>query len=299
MQTTTFIWMDGKQVPWAEAQVHVMTHALHYGTAVFEGIRCYDTANGPMVFRLTEHVDRFFYSMGALSMTPPFTKEEITHAILNLIRSNELKSCYIRPLAYYGYKRLGPPPTDVPVQVMIATIPYDPYLGDKAARVKISSFMRIHPKSSIMGAKISGHYTNSALAVLEAHQAGYDEALLLDDRGNIAEGGAVNFFMIKNNTLITPTERSILPGITRLSLMELARDTMGMKVEEQDISPTKLANADEAFFCGTATEVAVIGSIDEVMFDETAPQARALKALYGEVVLGQVSDYLSWLTPVK
>src|SRR3989338_6387125 len=204
MQTTKFIWMDGKWVPWAEAQVHVMTHALHYGTAVFEGIRCYETPEGPMIFRLVEHMDRFFYSMNALSMESPFTKEVLTNAMLDLIRENDLKSCYIRPLAYYGTKRLGPGPTDVPVQVMIASVPYDPYLGNKAARVKISSFMRIHPHSSIMGAKISGHYTNSALAVLEAHQAGFDEALLLDEHGNIAEGGAVNFFMVKNNVLTTP-----------------------------------------------------------------------------------------------
>lgn len=291
--------MDGERVPWAKAQVHVMTHALHYGTAVFEGIRCYDTADGPKVFRLAEHVDRFFYSMEALSMESPFTKGEITNAILNLIRSNELKSCYIRPLAYYGYKRLGPPPTDVPVKIMIATVPYDPYLGDKAARVKISSYMRIHPKSSIMGAKISGHYTNSALAVLEAHQAGYDETLLLDDHGNIAEGGAVNFFMIKDDVLVTPTDRAILPGITRATLMELARDKVGMTVEERDISPLELADADEAFFCGTATEVAVIGSIDEITFDEKAPRARELKTLYQRVVLGKEKDYLNWLTGIK
>ena len=291
--------MDGERVPWADAQVHVMTHALHYGTAVFEGIRCYETNQGPMVFRLNEHVDRFFYSMEALSMESPFTKDQITAAILDLIQGNDLKSCYIRPLAYYGYKRLGPPPTDVPVKIMIATVPYDPYLGDKAARVKISSYMRIHPKSSIMGAKISGHYTNSALAVLEAHKAGFDEALLLDDNGHIAEGGAVNFFLIKEDTLVTPTERAILPGITRATLMELARDRLNMNVEARDIAPTELEAADEAFFCGTATEVAVIESIDDITFDKKAPRANELKALYRRVVLGKESDYLDWLTPSK
>jgi branched-chain amino acid aminotransferase len=300
METTKYIWMDGENVPWDEAQISVMTHALHYGTAVFEGIRCYDTDKGPMIFKLKEHVDRFFFSAETLSMEMPFSKAEITEAILNLIKDNKLSSCYIRPLAYYGYKRLGPPPTGVPTKVMIATIPYDPYLGDKSARVKISSYMRIHPNSSVMGAKISGHYANSALAVMEAHQAGFDESLLLDDKGNIAEAGAANFFIIKGDTLVTPTDRAILPGITRASLMQLAEEKMGMTVEERDISPDELSDCDEAFFCGTATEVAAIGEVDDLKIkNPDAPKALELKALYKRVVTGQEPDYLDWLTAVQ
>ena len=316
MQTTDFIWMDGEFVPWEKATVHVMTHALHYGTAIFEGIRCYDTAKGPMVFRLPEHVDRLFYSAKAIDLDIPYSKEEIMATILETIRRNNMKACYIRPLVYYGYKKLGPPPIDVPTKIAILVVPYDPFLGDKPVRTMISSYMRIHPKSSVMGAKISGHYTNSALAELEAHKKGYDEAILLDDQGNIAEGGAVNFFMISGNTLITPTERAILPGITRASLMELARDKMGMTVEERDIAPEELTEADEAFFCGTATEVAaiaevgnisdggVVGNVSEggvvpgggaVKFGD-APKTRELKELYKRVVTGEEEGYEGWLS---
>ena len=293
---TTFVWMDGSFVNGKKAVVPLLTHSLHYGSAVFEGIRFYETKRGPAVFRLDEHLKRLFYSAEVMGMKIPYSRRELRDAVLGLIAKNKLKSGYIRPLVFFGSK-MGLDPTGVDVHVAIACWPWGKYLAKEVIQVKISKYIRIHPESSVMGAKISGHYCNSILATLEAKKERCDEALLLDYKGNVAEGPGENIFFVKNKKIYTPSDSVILPGITRSTIMTLARD-LGYDVIEKDIKPKDLKKFDEAFFTGTAAEITAIGQIDTVKIGngKEGPITKQLRELYHRVVRGEVKRYATYLT---
>ncbi len=297
MEKTEFIWFDGKLLPWDEAKIHVLSHTLHYGAGVFEGIRFYETEEGPAVFRLKEHIERLYYSAGVLRMRIPFSKEEFIQAVKELVKVNKLKSGYIRPICFFGYGKMGLNPEGAPVRCAIAVWPWGKYLGEGAVRVKTSSYTRIHPKTTKADAKICGHYVNSIFASIEAKEAGYDEALLLDYMGNVAEGPGENIFIVKSNTLMTPPLGMILSGITRSSVIQLARD-QGINVEEKVITLDDIYSADEAFFTGTAAEITAIESLDDKKIGEEAPGpiTSNLRDLFLNVVNGRDERYRAWLT---
>jgi len=290
MQKTKKIWFDGKFVDWDKAQIHVLTHALHYGSGVFEGIRCYKTPNGPAVFRLTEHINRFFYSAKCINMKLGYTKTQIQGAILELIKINKISECYIRPIAFYGYGKMGLNPTGAPVNIAIAVWHWGAYLGKDTVKIKISKYIRLHPKSVISDAKICGYYINSIFASLEADKAKVDEALLLDFQGNIAEGPGENIFIIKNKIIYTPKTDNILPGITRNSILQIAQD-LKIKTQEKNLKPEDLKKADEAFFCGTAAEVCGINKMGVI--------TKQIKTIYLQAVKGKNKKYQKWLTYVN
>jgi len=298
MDETEFIWMDGKLVKWKDAKIHILTHSLHYGSAVFEGIRAYKTSKGTAIFRLKEHVKRLFRSASAFGMKVPFSEDEIEKAIVETVKQNKLESGYIRPLIYFGYGKMGLGLKGATVNVSISMWPWGKYLGENAIRVKTSKFIRLHPKSSIMEAKISGHYANSILASEDIHNQGYDEALLLDFEGNIAEGPGENFFIVKDGKLITPKKGHILPGITRDSIMEIAKD-QGIQVEEKTLSLEEAYKADEAFFTGTAAEITLIESLDDKKIGNSRPISEKLKKIFLDSVSGKNKKYSKWLTIVK
>ncbi|RMF90612.1 MAG: branched-chain amino acid transaminase, partial [Methanobacteriota archaeon] len=253
------IWMDGRMVDWKEAKVHVLTHALHYGSGVFEGIRCYKTRKGPAVFRFKEHLERLYASAKIYHMEIPYALEELRSATKELIRANGLESCYIRPIAFRGYGEMGLNPLKAPVNVSIAVWPWGAYLGEEGIkngiRCNISSYQRISPNVLPPLAKCTGQYVNSILAKVESLKAGYDEAIMLDYRGMVSEGPGENIFVVKDGYIYTPPEHaSILRGITRASVMEIA-DDLGHTVEERDLTRGSLLTADEVFFTGTAAEI--------------------------------------------
>jgi len=295
---TQYAWRDGTFTPLSETAVPFLTHSLHYGSAVFEGIRFYNTPQGPAVFRLHDHISRLFFSAKTMGMRIPFSQKTIEHAILELIKKNGLTSGYIRPLVYYGEK-MGLQPAGAPLHVAIACWPWGKYLTKETVTVKMSSFMRVHPRTSVMTAKISGNYANSVLASLEAHREGYDEALFLDHTGAIAEGPGENIFFVKGKTIFTPPEGSILPGITRNSIMTIAQD-LGYAVKEQTIKPKDLKKFDEAFFTGTAVEVNGIGKIDGIVFNKQkeGPTTKLLRETYAQIVSGELPRYKKWLMVV-
>jgi branched-chain amino acid aminotransferase len=297
MKKTKYIWMDDEFISWDEAKIHVLSHSLHYGAAAFEGIRFYETKNGPAIFRLDDHIKRLYYSADSIKMKIPFWKSEIKKAIIELVNKNEVKSGYIRPIAYYGYGKMGLNPASCPVNVAIAIWPWDSYLGEEPVNCKISSFIRIHPDSTITDAKICGHYVNSILASQEIHKKGYDEAILLDFKGNIAEGPGENIFMVKDKILLTPKKGNILKGITRESIIKIAKDK-GIKVKERKISKRKLFQADEAFFTGTAAEITPIASIDKNKINngKAGLITMLLKEEFDHIVRGERPNYLKWLT---
>jgi branched-chain amino acid aminotransferase len=300
METTKKIWLNGEFIDWKDAKVHVLTHALHYGSGIFEGVRFYDTPKGPAIFRLQDHTKRLFYSAGVMGMKLEFTEDEINNAIKATIRINEVRAGYIRPICYYGYERMGLNPTGVPVDVCIAVWPWGKYLSDGAIKIKTSKYIRIHPKSTVADAKISGHYVNSILASLEIKKAGYDEALLLDYKGNVAEGPGENIFWIKDGKLLTVEKGTILPGITRSSLMTIARDE-GIEVEERSVALDELKQADEVFMCGTAAEVTGVGQIDDMQIGngDLGEITKKLQTIYMDTVCGKVEKYDSWLAYVN
>ena len=296
--------MNGKFVPWEDAQVHVLTHALHYGTSVFEGVRCYDTELGPAVFRHRDHVDRLFASARAYFMDLPFTADEIQSATLELISRNGLRSCYIRPIAYRGYGSMGLFPLTVDVDVTIACWEWGLYLGEDGKRDgirgKISSWRRISPNALIPYAKAGGQYLNSILAKVEAHNAGYDEAILLDHLGNVCEGTGENIFVIRDGEIATPPmTSSILEGITRASIIKIAAD-MGHTVVEREIAADELALADEVFLTGTAAEMVPVREIDDRPVGEGKPGeiTKALLEVYEDALHGRDERYTDWLDPV-
>ena len=299
MIESEWIWLDGKFVPWHEAQVHALTHSLHYGCSLFEGIRCYETENGPAVFRLEEHYDRLFDSAKIVAMAIPYTKEELLEATLQLIHKNGSIACYIRPLVFYGYGVMGLNPTGSTVQMMIATWPWGAYLGEEGLkngiRVKTSSFTRHHPNVTMTKAKVGGNYVNSTLAKLEAVRDGYAEALMLDTNGFVVEGSGENIFIVENGRLITPPLHSCLNGLTRGSVIELAR-CQGIPTIEDSISRDRLYVADEVFLTGTAAELVPITEADNrTIADGTpGPITQTLQDRYRKVILGQDQAYLHW-----
>lgn len=297
MDTTTYIWMNGKFVLWEDAKVHVLTHTLHYGDGAFEGIRAYKTDKGGAVFRLKEHMDRLVYSASVLGMTLPYSVEELCEATCELLSRNDLAQGYIRPLAIHGYGVMGLNPRNSPVELIIACWPWGAYLPVEAADIKVSKYIRIHPKSTVADAKICGHYVNSILAVLELKGTKYHEALFLDEEGAVAEGPGENFFLVKGNEIVTPPLGTILAGITRSSVMEIARD-LGFTITERKIMLDEVYAADEAFFTGTAAEVTPIGTIDDkvVGHGKAGPATTTLKQAYLDVVHGRNPQYSSFLT---
>ncbi|HCA27763.1 MAG TPA: branched chain amino acid aminotransferase [Betaproteobacteria bacterium] len=297
------IWYDGKMVPWREATTHVLTHTLHYGMGVFEGVRAYQTANGPAIFRLKEHTERLFRSAHILGMALPFDPATLTQAQLEIVRQNKLESCYLRPMAFYGSEAMGISAKQLSVHVIVAAWPWGVYLGKEALergiRVKTSSFSRHHVNITMCKAKATGNYINSMLALNEALISGYDEAMLLDDHGFVAEGSGENIFIVRDGVLYTPDTSSALEGITRDTLMELAADE-GLTVREKRISRDEVYLADEAFFTGSAAEVTPIREVDDRAIGDgkRGPVTERLQALYFDVVHGRVDKYRKWLTLV-
>ena len=300
MDPTKYIWMDGEFVNWEDAKIHVLTHGLHYGSAVFEGVRFYDTPKGPAIFRLEDHTNRLFYSAKALEMEVPYSKDEINNATVELLQKNKIPAGYIRPLIYYGYGKMGLNPSQAPVNVSIANWAWGAYLGKDAVKIKVSKYIRIHPDSTISDAKISGHYENSILASLEIKKAGYDEALFLDFEGNVAEGPGENIFIVKNSKLFTPALGSILGGITRDSIIKIAKD-LGYEVEEKVLTLDEVKSADECFYTGTAAEVTAVEQVDEDVIGAggVGEITAKLKEAYWNAIQGKDEKYEDWLTYIK
>jgi len=294
------IWMDGKMVDWGEAKVHVCTHALHYGSGVFEGIRAYETESGTAVFRLKEHVERLFNSAKILKMDIPYTKEEIRQAVKDTIKVNKLKGCYIRPLVYRGFEQLGINPFKCPVNCAVAVWEWGAYLGEEALakgiRTKISSYARSYINSTSQKAKICGNYVNSIFAKMEAIEAGVDEAILLDTRGFVTEGSGENIFWIKNGVIYTTPTATVLEGITRDSIIKIAKD-MGYQVQEKYICRDELYISDEVFFSGTAAEVTPIREIDNYQIGEgkRGPVTENIQKKFFAIANGEEDKNLSWL----
>jgi len=298
-----FIWFDGKLVPWREATTHVLTHSLHYGLSAFEGVRAYNTEIGTAIFRLREHTDRWFNSAHIYQMPMPFDKQTLMDAQCEVVRANQLQACYLRPIAFYGSEKMGISPLGAKVHVAIAAWPWGAYLGEDALeqgiRVKISSYARHHVNVTMPRAKIASTYTNSMLANAEALEAGYDEAMLLDTDGFIAEGAGENLFVIKNGVVYEPEIASALSGITRASLHALAAD-LGYSVKTQRLTRDDVYIADEAFFVGTAAEVTPIREVDKrvVGHGRRGPITEKLQQAFFDVVNGRNPKYHHWLTKV-
>ncbi len=298
------IWMNGELIPWDQAKIHVMTHALHYGSGVFEGIRAYETKKGPAIFRLDEHLDRFFLSAKVYHMEYRFTRDQLRDACKAVVKTNHLKSAYIRPIAFVGYGRLGVVPTGLPIDVAIGAWEWGSYLGpealDKGVRIALSPWRRIKPDALPVSAKASGQYISSILGTYVLRKNGYQEALFLDDYGNVSEGSGENFFLVKDNRILTPdSSSSILEGITRDTVMTIARD-MGYEVVEKKLVMGEVFAADEAFFTGTAAEVTPIREIEEraVGDGKVGPITRTIQETYFKTVRGEAPKYEKWLTYV-
>jgi branched-chain amino acid aminotransferase len=298
------IWYDGKMVPWRDANTHVLTHSLHYGLAVFEGVRAYKTELGTAIFRLQEHTTRLFNSAKIYQMAMPFSKEEIFEAQRKVVRDNQLESCYLRPLAFYGSEKMGVSPKGSKVHIAIAAWPWGAYLGEdglkKGIRVKTSSYARHHVNVTMPRAKVASTYANSILANNEALDHGYDEALLLDTDGFVAEGAGENLFIVRDGKVATPELTSALDGITWRSVQLLCAD-LGIPVEARKITRDDVYIADEAFFTGTAAEVTPIRELDGRVIGtgSRGPVTEKLQTAFFDVVNGRNPKYHSWLTPVN
>ncbi|MEM4598838.1 MAG: branched-chain-amino-acid transaminase [Candidatus Diapherotrites archaeon] len=293
------VWFNGKLVNWNEAKIHVLTHALHYGSGVFEGIRCYKTKKGPAVFRLKEHVKRLFCSAKIYAMKIPYTEEALRRAVKETIASNNLEECYIRPIVYRGYGEMGINPLKCPVEIAICCWPWGAYLGEEALKhgikAKISSFQRIASNACPPNAKTTGQYLNSILAKIEALRCGCEEAIMLDSRGFISEGTGENIFIVKDSVLYTPPlHASILPGITRDSIIKIARE-LSYEVREEDITRGMLYAADEAFVTGTAAEVTPIREVDGIEIGDPGEITKKLQKKYFDIVHGKDNKYFKWL----
>jgi branched-chain amino acid aminotransferase len=297
------IWMDGKLVDWDDAKIHVLTHTLHYGCGVFEGIRAYETADGPAVFRLTDHIVRMFKSAKIYLIEIPFTVEQLVEATKETVRVNELPSCYIRPIVYYGYGEMGLNTIPCETNVSIATWPWGAYLGEEGLKngvtMKISSWRRHDPNAMPPAAKATGMYVNSSMAKVEALKAGYDEAILLSPQGYVSECTGENLFILRNGSLITPpSSAGALEGVTQDSVMTIARD-LGFDVRVDHILRSDLYTADEAFLTGTAAEVVPIRSVDDRELGEPGPVARKIQEIYKAAVRGEEGRYKDWLEYVN
>jgi branched-chain amino acid aminotransferase len=301
--TTPKIWMNGKLVDWDKAQVHVLTHTLHYGTGVFEGIRAYETDKGPAVFRLTEHMQRLINSAKILGMPMPYSLAELVQGVKDTVASTGLPSCYIRPIAYYGYGEMGLNTLPCSVDVAIACWPWGAYLGDdaveKGVRMKISSWTRHDHNTMPPAAKTVGNYVNSSLAKVEALKAGYDEAIMLAPNGLVAECTGENIFVVRNGVIITPpTSAGALEGITQNSVMTIARD-LGYEIRVDNLARSDLYIADEIFACGTAAEVGSVRSVDERPIPCPGPITKAIASTYAKAVRGQLPQYAHWCELAK
>ena len=298
-----FIWYDGKLTPWRSATTHVLTHSLHYGLATFEGVRAYNTASGTQIFRLADHTTRWLNSSKIYMMDLPYSHKELMEAQKEVVRANKLESCYLRPLAFYGSEKMGVSPVGATVHVAIAAWPWGAYLGEEAIekgiRVKTSSYTRHHVNVNMPRAKFSGTYANSILANREAVMHGYDEALLLDVDGFVAEGAGENLFIVKDGALIEPEMGSALIGITRASIIEIAKD-MGLDVRARRLTRDDIYIADEAFFTGTAAEVTPIRELDgrSIGIGKRGPLTAKIQKAFFDAVNGKSKKYSKWLTPV-
>jgi len=303
MEKADFIWMNGEFVAWDDAKVHVLSHGLHYGTGVFEGIRCYETTQGPAVFRHREHLDRLQRSAGLYYLEIPFSTEELAAATRELISRNDFRSCYIRPLAYRGYGEMGLYADSAPIDVMIAVWPWGAYLGEAGKahgiRAKVSSWRRISPAGLIPHAKASGQYLNSILAKTESAKSGYDEAILLDERGFVCEGSGENIFIVRDGQVVTPPHTaSILDGISRRSIIQIARD-LGYSVVERDVARSELYLAEEVFLCGTAAELVPVREVDDHPLGEPGEITRHISEKFEDALYGRAPEYAEWLDPVE
>jgi branched-chain amino acid aminotransferase len=299
------IWMDGELVDWKNAQIHVLSHALHYGSGVFEGIRAYSTVRGPAVWHLDEHLKRLYRSAKLYHLDIPFSPEALTEGTKDLIRVNGLESCYVRPLVFRGYGEMGVNPLEAPVNVVIAVWPWGAYLGDEAlergVRIKISSWRRNPQNSLPAAAKATGQYINSVLAKVESLKAGYDEAIMLNDHGYITDGSGENVFIVRKGMLVTPpTQAGCLDGITRESVITLAREN-GYEVREENLVRTDLYNADECFFTGTAAEITPIREVDDRLVGEghRGPVTKELQSAFFAATKGENPVHADWLTYVN
>jgi branched-chain amino acid aminotransferase len=303
METAELIWLNGKLVPWDEAKVHVLSHGLHYGSGVFEGIRCYETERGPAIFRHADHLERLAKSAELYYLPLPYSVEEIGEATRELIRRNGLRSCYIRPLAFRGYGEMGLYAQSSPIDVMIAVWPWGAYLGEEGkrngVRAKVSSWRRISPAGLIPHAKASGQYLNSILAKTESAKAGYEEAILLDERGFVCEGSGENIFLVREGQLVTPPHvASILDGVNRRSVIQIARD-LGYAVAERDVARAELYLAEEVFLTGTAAELVPVREIDDHELGKPGEITRHVQAKFEDALYGRAEEYLEWLDPVE
>ena len=299
MEQADLIWMNGEFVNWEDAKVHVLTHGLHYGTGVFEGIRCYDTEIGPAIFRHADHIDRLYKSAELYYMPLPYEREQLRQATFELINRNGYRECYIRPIAFRGYGTMGLFPLDAPVDVSIAVWKWAAYLGEEGkrsgVRAKVSSWRRISNDSLISHAKASGQYLNSILAKIESHKAGYEEAILLDEHGYVCEGSGENIFMVRDGLIYTPPQTAgILDGINRKSAIQIARD-LGHEVVERDIARAELALADEVFLTGTAAELTPLREIDDIEIGAPGPITREVQRVFDDALHGRDPRYADWL----
>jgi branched-chain amino acid aminotransferase len=298
------IWLDGEMVPWREANTHVLTYTLHYGVGCFEGVRAYQTPRGTAIFRLEDHTKRLFNSAKILGMKMPFSQDAINEAQLEVLRANKLKEAYLRPMVFYGAEGMGLRADNLKTHIMVAAWTWGAYLGadnvERGIRVRTSSYTRHHVNSMLCRAKANGNYINSMLALNEVIKDGYDEAILLDMQGHIAEGSAENIFLVKDGALHTPDLNSCLDGITRKTIMQLASD-LGIPVHERRITRDELYIADEAFFTGTAAEVMPIREVDNrsVGSGKRGPITEQLQKLYLAQVKGERSEYPQWLAPIS
>jgi branched-chain amino acid aminotransferase len=303
VEKAELIWKNGEFVPWDEANVHVLTHGLHYGSGVFEGIRCYDTEIGPAIFRHQDHLDRLAKSAELYYLPLEHSLEEIRDATKELIRRNGLRSCYIRPIAFRGYGEMGLFAKSAPVEVFIAVWPWGAYLGEegkeRGIRAKVSSWRRISPAGLIPHAKASGQYLNSILAKTESANAGYEEAILLDERGFVCEGSGENIYLVRDGEIVTPGHTSsILDGINRKSVIQIARD-LGYTVVERDVARAELPLADEVFLTGTAAELTPLREIDDIEIGPPGEITRQIQRVFDDALHGRVERYREWLDHVR
>jgi len=303
IDTVDKIWMDGELVDWDDAKIHVLTHTLHYGCGVFEGIRAYETTRGPAVFRLEEHIDRLFNSAAIYMLDIPFSREDLIAATVETIKVNQVPSCYIRPLVYLGYGEMGLNPLPCPVNVSIAVWPWGTYLGDEGIRngirLKISSWRRHDPNTMPPAAKGTGMYINSSMAKVEALKSGYDEAVMLSPQGNVSECTGENIFIVKRGAIVTPpVSAGALEGITQDSVRRIAED-LGIDYRVENLLRSDLYTADEAFLSGTAAEVVPIRSVDDRELGDPGPITRQVQETYFAAVRGEDDRYKDWLTHVN
>ena len=297
------IWMDGDLLEWSDAKVHVLTHTLHYGTGVFEGVRAYETSNGPAIFRLEDHTLRLFESARLIGMKIPFTLKELNKAQSDVVKINNLQNAYIRPMCFYGSEGMGLRADNLKVHTSIAAWDWGSYLGEdkiqNGIKVKVTDFPKRTEKSMLHKAKASGNYLYSMLALKDALNSGYDEALILDINNNINEGSGENFFIVNGSSLFTPKDSTVLNGITRQTVMKIAKD-LNYKIEEKDISVEEAKDSDEAFFTGTAAEVTPIIQIDDIKISSglPGPITKKIQEIYFNTIRGRISKYNDWLSIV-